>query len=260
MTHAPDPRLPERPSPKGVNGDDAPDGVNPRVSHPSGRSELIFTGTSLVDGAHLVGRLHRQLQVLETSVPDVLVPELGTVRCDLAVVAYGPRTDAPQRGAPWLATTVSHALAERMSLEEWDPARIATILPELRDHLHHAVVSARARDGVEAAEGDAWAAVVVVSSQGLLLGEGQVSTLALTRGGETRRVASKDGMVEQRFDPRALHAALLVVGPGVGRLSETLLRSHLEREAPPDDRLSGMRNALEAGGVNRGGLLGAFFP
>lgn len=230
-----------------------------RESDPSGLRGTVFTGASLESGSHLVARLHRQLQVLETTVPRMLVPQLATPRCDIGVVVHASRSDPTEPGATRLITTVSHALAERMSREEWDPSAIAALLPELRAHVALAV--AEEREGqLEDEQVYSWAAALVVSSRGLLIGEGRVSLLALTRDREIRRIACEDGSVEQLFDPQTLHAALLVVGPAVGTLPEQLLRSHLERDAPPDERLNGVVEALQASNVTEGGVIGAFFP
>lgn len=237
--------------------------VTLRITHHERPTEVVLTGTSLdADACHLVARLDRQLRIFETTLPCGLVPALTSPRCDLAVVAHASGAEPSAPGGSWLAAAVCDALAERLWQrgEKWEHDAAGEVLRDLRKWVQAEVERVRERKGIDANQDLLWAAVLVVASRGLLLGGGRVSTLALRRSGETRGATSENGTIERVFDARKLHSALLAVGPTVSVLPERTLKGHLEREAPPEERLTAMTQALHAADVTRGGIVAGFFP
>lgn len=232
-----------------------------RILHHERPEEIVLTGASLDTGAcHLVARLDRNLRVLETTLPCSLVPTISSPRCELAVVGHAPRDDASRPGATWLAAAVCDALAERLWQrgEHWEHDTAGSVLGELRAYVQSDVE--RARIEHDGQSNLSWGAVLIIGARGMLLGNGRMSTIALRKNGETRNAANTDGPFEVVFQASRLSAALLAVGPPVAALPEQVLRSHLERDAPFEARMTAMIHTLRAAGVSEGGLIGGFFP
>ncbi|MBX3251542.1 MAG: hypothetical protein KF901_30465 [Myxococcales bacterium] len=233
-----------------------------RILHHERPEEIVLTGASLDAGAcHLVARLDRNLRVLETTLPCSLVPTLSSPRCELAVVGHVPRgAPSEEEGPCWLSAAVCDALAERLWQrgEHWEQDTAVAVLGELRSFVQQEVERVRAEN--DAHQDFSWGAVLIIGPRGMLLGNGRMSTLAVRKNGETRNAANTSGPFEVIFDASRLDSALLAVGPPVAALPEPILKSHLERDAPFEARMTAMIHTLRAAGVTQGGLIGGFFP